>query len=248
MLKFFSLFFLLIVSLFAQVDIQKAKELYSKKSYDKSLEILNSLANEPDADPSVFLLISYNLWAKGEIEQAIDTLYIALKKKPNSPQVYIELVKAYISSGRFKGAMEVCEKALEKFPKNPTLRLQKAYLLTRYGKVMTALGIVEELKIESSEDPAPLNLEAQIYLLMGEFEKAELSMRWAISLDEKNPYFLNNLALILEQIYETEVKKDKNKAIQNLLNAEKELEKALSIKQSPIFESNLQRIRAKLKK
>lgn len=247
-MKYLIIFYLFTcLSLAAQENtLEKARELYNKKSYDESLSVLEEMAKEPNVDSSAYVLMSYNYWAQGKQSEAIDVLYVALKKKQNLPEIYIELIKAYSSSGKYKGAGEICDTALEKFPNNTLLKLQKAYLLARYGKVMTALGIVEELKTNAPNDPRPLNLEAQIYLLKGEFDKAELSMKWASSLDQTNPNFKNNLALIYEKIYDRDFKKDKNKALESLKLAESELESAIQIKKKPVFETNLLRVREKL--
>jgi len=181
------------------------------------------------------------------VNKSIDSLYSALKLKPNDTEIYIELIKAHISSNRYKGALELIETAEAKFPNSKELKLQKAFITGKYGKINTALAIIETLKQESPNDPRPLAIESNLYFIQGDLEKAEMSIKWAISLQENSPFYYNNLALIYEKMSENDMKSgNKEKAKNNLMEADKTIQKAISLKLFPQMTETQKRIQDKL--
>jgi len=130
--------------------------------------------------------------------------------------------------------MDILETAEGKFSNSKELKLQKAFLYGKYGKVNTALGLIEELKQEYPNDPRPLSIEANLYFLKGDYEKAEMSIKWAISLQENSPYYHNNLSLLYEKMADASLKAgNKEQARGYLTDAEKSIQKALSLKSFP---------------
>ncbi|MCB1178636.1 MAG: tetratricopeptide repeat protein [Leptospiraceae bacterium] len=246
----FSLLFLLSFSiLFSQDEeyYKRASLLYKQQSFKESLEVIEKAISEGYNKSDIFVLLSYNYWALEDKENAINTLFKGLKASSKFPEIYIEIIKAYVSSGNYKKALNICEKGLEKFPENKLLKLQKAILLGKLGKPITATKLIEELKVASPNDPRPLSVESHLYALRGEFDKAELSLKWALSLDPLNPYYKNNLALLYEKISENELKEKKADRAKNYLEqAVVILEEAVNINPKPIFQKNLERIKGKL--
>jgi tetratricopeptide (TPR) repeat protein len=142
---------------------------------------------------------------------------------------------------------ELLETAEIKFPNSKELKLQKAFIIGKYGKINTGLAIIETLKQEAPNDPRPLAVESNLYFLQGDLEKAEMSLKWAISLQKTSPFFHNNIALIYERMSDLETKAGKKeKAKENLMEAEKSVTKAISLKEYPQMILTLKRIQEKL--
>ncbi len=224
-----------------------ALTLFRAGSYEESSKMLQSSIQSNTATHKEYVLLSHCNWAKGNINASIDNLFSALKLKPNDTEIYIEIIKAHIAASRFKGALELMETAETKFPNSKELKLQKAFLIGKYGKINTGLGIIETLKQEAPNDPRPLALEANLYFLQGDLEKAEMSLKWAISLQSTSPFFHNNLALVYEKMSDLDIKAGKKeKARENLQEAEKSINKAISLKEYPQSTATLKRIQEKL--
>jgi len=76
-----------------------------------------------------------------------------------------------------------------------------------------------------------------------DFEKAEISLKWASALAPNNTNLNNNLALIYEQMALNSLKaNDKEKAKINLELAKSQIESALTNNQNSIFLENQKRI------
>lgn len=246
------IFFTILLSIFPLFtqesnNYDSALALFKSGNYTESIKTLQTNVQNGTTNYREFLLLAHSHWALGNTNQAIDTLYSALKLKPNDTEVYIEIIKAHIASSRFKGALELVETAEQKFPNSKELKLQKAFIFGKYGKVNTALSIIETIKLESPNDPRPLAVEAELYFLQGDLEKAEMSLKWAISLQENSPYFHNNLALIYDRMSDNEIKQGKKeKAKATLQEAEKSVDKAIAIKEFSQMIALKKRIQEKL--
>lgn len=248
--KFLFLFLILLVFghaifLYPQEDkVRVVKNLYQNKEYKKIIELLEEeINNAKDLDSQIYLLYSYSLWNLGYTDKSIDALFLALKRKP-SPEIFSQLVRAYSSSNKFKGAMELCEAGIKKFPEDISLQIQKGYLLARFRKINEALRLAEVLKSKFPEDPKPLELEAYIYSLRKEWDKAEIALEWASSLDRTNPTYKNNLAIVYEKLAEKQ--NSKEKSLEYLQKAKDKLTEAIQTVSKPAYEQNLKRINDKL--
>lgn len=251
MKKFLHLLLVFILPLFSQENesYKKALALYKEKSYQESIEILEKGITDGDTGYEMHLLLAYNFWAMQDPEGAIVHLTKALKQNSDDPEVHIDIVKAYVSMQKYKVAQGFCEKALMKFPENKLLKLQNAILLGKIGKPVAAIRIIEELKVSSPNDPRPLGIEAHLYALRGELEKAELSLKWALSLDPLNPYYKNNLAILYEKMSDKEIKSNKKDVGKKLLeDAVLILNEAIATKSQQVFLNNQTRIKEKLAK
>lgn len=254
LIKKTSLFLLLfaIASFSSEFSAQEASypsalSLFKAGSYGEASKIIQTSIQSGVATHNEYVLLSHCNWALGNVNASIDNLFSALKLKPNDTEIYIEIIKAHLAANRFKGALELLETAEAKFPNSKELKLQKAFIIGKYGKINTGLAIIETLKQEAPNDPRPLAVESNLYFLQGDLEKAEMSLKWAISLQESSPFFHNNLALIYERMSDIETKAGKKeKAKENLMEAEKSIIKAISIKEYPQMILTQKRIQEKL--
>jgi tetratricopeptide (TPR) repeat protein len=242
---------LLYIPLFSEENesYKKASVLYKDKAYKESIEILEKSIAEGNTGYEMYLLLSYNYWATSRQEESIEQLQKALKQNNEEPEVHIDLIRAYVSMQKYKVAQSFCEKALQKFPENKLLKLQNAILLGKLGKPVAATKIIEELKVSSPNDPRPLGIEAHLYALRGELEKAEISLKWGLSLDPVNPFFKNNLAILYEKMADRELKNNKKDSAKKFLeDATQAINEAVGTNPKEIFISNQTRIKEKLSK
>ncbi|HMV78346.1 MAG TPA: tetratricopeptide repeat protein [Leptospiraceae bacterium] len=203
---------------------EKAKELYAAKDYEKAYSMMEKASPEEKKTAAYWIFLAKINFRLEDTDEGIDNLYSALKIKSDEPEVYLELVKALASTEKNKGAFELCEKALKKFPTSKDLRIQKALLYPKFAKSWEGIKLIESMKEEFPNDSSILNAEAYIYTILGDLEKAEMSLRWAVSADKSNMVLKRNLGLILEKLGDRKLKeKDKARAKEYYTESVKEL-------------------------
>jgi Flp pilus assembly protein TadD len=226
---------------------ETAFQFYKNAAYQDSINLLEERIKKNQHTINDHLLISQNYWKLGNETKAIDQLYSALKMKPNDTEIYIELIKAYTASNRYRGGLEIAETAQNKFPDSKEIKYLKTFLQGKLGMINSALKTIEDLKQESPNDTRPLGIEANLYFLQGEFEKAELSLKWALSIKEDSPFLHNNLALVYEKSAEQLISKGKKEEAKSaLLDAKKSIDRAISIKEHKTMAETKKRIEDKL--
>lgn len=231
--------------IFAQDEptYERALAHYKAASYQESLQTIREIIKADKPRYELHYLAAFNYWNLKEIRPALNHFQAAIKFKPDDTKAYIDIIKLYTSAQMFKPALELCEDAVKKFPLDVELKFQQVSLLLKFGKTEMALEIIEKLKLSLVEDYRPLSLEANIYYMKRDFEKAEISLKWASALAPNNPNLKNNLALIYEQIAISYLKtNDKTKARINLELAKLQIESAIDTDQNSIFLENQKRI------
>lgn len=245
-MKSFILFFFLIFSIAqAQEELtyEKALAQYKSASYQESLQSIREIIKLDKPRYELHYLAAFNYWNLKEIKPAINHFQAAIKFKPEDPKAYIDLIKLYTSAQMYKLALELCEDVIKKFPQEPELKLQQVAILLKYGRIDISLEIIEKLKLSLPNDYRPLALESNIYYMKRDFEKAEISLKWATELAPTNPNLKNNLALIYEQMAILSLKaNDKEKAKINLELAKSQIDSAVNTAQNTIFLENQKRI------
>lgn len=223
---------------------QNALTEYKSGNYAKSLEYLREIIKPGNQNPDLHILAAHNYAKLKDIKPAADHLYAAIRIKPDDQNLTIDLIRLYASNDRYKGAVELAESSVKKYPDNFDLKLIYASILIKFNKLAPALTMVENLKQLKPDDYRPLALEATIYYMQRDFEKSEISLKWALSISAKNPNLKNNLALVYEQMAADAIRtaKDKEKAKQFLEQARGELTEAIVISANPSYAENQKRI------
>lgn len=247
-MKLFLIFYLSFIGLLfpeQSKSYTEALELYKNGKYEDSINLIRQSTQMDKPTYDLYYLAAHNYWKLNDVKNASDNLYFAMKINPARVEPFIELIKFNYSASRFKGALEICESGIKKFPNNIELKLQYALILLRFNKTVSALDTIENLKNSYSDDYRPLSVEANIYYQMRNFEKAEISLKWAMTLAPNNPFLNNNLALIYEGYAIDYLKTgDKEKAKINLDLANSQVQKAIQLDKSKsiIFQENQKRI------
>jgi tetratricopeptide (TPR) repeat protein len=242
------LFFILLFSfsLYSQdanLTYEKALEQYKAKDYIKSIETIRELILANGTKYEYHYLAAHDYWSMLNHKVAISHLQSAIKFKPEDPNAYIDLVKVLADSKSLKAALNLCEESLEKFKENKELRILQASLLIRFAKYELALPIIENLKNSSPTDFRPISLEGQLFFQKREYDKAEMSLKWAESLNKTEPSILNNLALVHEQMAILSLNKSKTVDAKKFIDqALEEIETASKIMNTPSINDSKKRI------
>ena len=244
-MKLFLFLTLFISGIYAQdlATYDKALAEYKTASYQESLQTLREVFKLEKPRYELHYLAAFNYWNLKEVKPALSHFQSAIKFKPDDTKAYIDIIKLYNSAQMYKPALELCEDAVKKFPEETELKLQQVALLLKYGKLEIALDIIEKLKQSLVDDYRPLTLEANIYYIKKDFEKAEISLKWASALASNNANIKNNLALVYEQMALLNLKaNEKEKAKINLELAKAQMEAAVNTSQNFIYLEKQKRI------
>ncbi len=244
MKSFLLLLFLTLSALQSQdMTYERALAEYKAGAYQDSLQTIREIFKVEKPRYELHYLAAFNYWNLKEWKSAVNHFQAAIKFKPEDTNAYIDIIKLYSSAQLNKQGLELCEDAIKKFPQEPKFKFQQVALLLKYGRIDVSLEIIEKLKQTLPDDYRPLALESNIYYMKRDFEKAEISLKWASALAPNNANLKNNLALIYEQMAFQNLKvNDKAKAKINLDLAKSQIDSAVSSSQNNVFLENQKRI------
>lgn len=244
----FSIFFLISLFSFGQEPnlptYEKALDEFKKSEFQKSIEIIRELILQNGTKYEYHYLAAHDYWSLGNFKSAVNHFQAAIKFKPDDAKAYIDLVKLYENSKNFKMALSFCESSIEKFPNEYELKILQAGLLLKFGRFEFVNSILEKLKTENPNDYRPILIESNVYFATKDFEKAELTLKWANSLSSENPFIQNNLAILHEQVYLSLLAKKNPAAKQKLIQAVDEINLAAKNSKDPSILENQKRILA----
>ena len=233
MRNFLFLLLIFIFPIFSEIkvpNLQNALELYQKKNYSSSIRLLKK-----NKDFKSYYLLAHNYIALKNWNRAIFYLTKVWRLESSKREfVVLELVKCYFNLKQYYKSMEIIRNAKRDFPDNYEFSILEINNLIYLNKNKVALDKIENLKSKSNVTKDLLVLEALVYTKRAEYEKAELSLKWALSLEPSSAYILNNLASVYEKKARVFMKNKNFKESQKLLLlAKQNLESALKIKNYP---------------
>ena len=193
--------------------LQKSLSLYEKKQYIPSIRLLKDIQNYQS-----YYLLAHNYIRLKKWWKAIFYLKEIWKIKPSKRNlIVIELAKCYFNVKRYYKSLQIVRNAKKDFLNLEELGFLEIINLIYVNKLKEALKKIEKLKSDNKISLRLLALESKIYFKIQQYEKASLSLRWALSLNKKNSNLLNNLAIIYENQALQLLKKKKYKESYNLL-------------------------------
>lgn len=245
----FSILFFLVLNLtiIAQSNSYfQAVEEYKIGNYQRSSEILNKLNEEGKGSFETFALLGYSLDKMNEMEASISAISEARKRNPVNEKLAEDLLALYTKNKKGKLSIELAEKFVSMFPNNGAIRYLYAVNLQQKGAGKLALTQIEKAKAFSSVDARTLELEGKIYYQLRYFDKAEMSLKWATSIEPNTASLWNNLGLVQESLYKQFAKLGKKTEADSYLNeAKQSLEKAMELDtNSELIKENSKRIRS----
>ncbi|GBF50690.1 hypothetical protein LPTSP4_22170 [Leptospira ryugenii] len=224
----------------------QAVEEYKLKNYSKSVELLKSLLEQGKATYESYALLAYNYEKLNDYENAYNFIQEARKRKPEDENLAANLLGILAKFQKWKALIELCEKFIPTYPNNAEMRYFYALALAEKGAGKTALSQIEKAKANHPNDVRFLELEGKIYYSLKSYEKADVSLRWAASINDSSSGIWNNLALVQEALYRQNLKLGKKKdAVSYLEEAKQCIQKALQLKEDdPTILENEKRIKA----
>jgi tetratricopeptide (TPR) repeat protein len=120
-----------------------------------------------------------------EWDKALEVLEISRKNKIESTLLYFDLGIAYMCMGLYDKAREASEEFIENFSDNSLMRRDLAQNYLCQGKYDLAHAEVDKAFFLSPPIFSPYRVKGHIYMLQGEFVKAEEQFRKMLALEEK---------------------------------------------------------------
>ncbi len=137
---------------------------------------------------------------------------------------YALLAYNYDKLNDFENAYGSIQEARKRKPDDENLAADTLGILAKYKKWKAVIELSEKFDVRF------LELEGKIYYLLKNYDKADMSLRWASSLNEKSASIWNNLALVQEELYRQNLKLGKKKDAVGYLEEAKEcIQKAENI-------------------
>jgi Flp pilus assembly protein TadD len=189
----------------------QAVEEYKLKNYPKSVELLKLLLQDGKATFESYALLAYNYDKLNDFENAYASINEARKRKPDDENLASDTLGILAHFKKWKGVIELCEKFVPQYSSNAEIRYFYALALAQRGADKVALSQIEKAKANHPNDVRFLELEGKIYYSMKSFEKADVSLRWASSINDKSATVWNNLAIVQEAMYLQNLKLGKKK-------------------------------------
>ncbi|MCZ8342159.1 MAG: hypothetical protein O9301_03940 [Leptospira sp.] len=221
-----------------------AVDEYKVKNYNKSIELLKSLLAEGKSSYEFYALLALNYNKLNDFDNAYKNMLEARKRKPDDEDLLLQSLGILTKFKKWKPAIELSERVIPMYPTNPEIRYYYALALSERGASKTALSQIEKAKAGSPNDFRMLELEGKIYYNLKNYDKADVSLRWASSLNGNSPEVWNNLALVQEALYRTNKKLGKKTQANSYLSEAKDcVDKAVSLaKENPSIQENKKRI------
>lgn len=214
----------------AEGTYQDAVAKYKKGDWKGSIEEIRKLHDAGGNSYESHALCAYAYSKLGDFNSSSSHFFSSIKLKPSDPRVRADLIRLYLNHKKTKGALELATDAVEKFTDDPEIQFLYASTLLERGKAKSALSRVEKLKSQSPNDPELLNLEGKIYYSLGNYEKADVSLKWASALAKDSAPIWNNIALVQEKLYLSHIQSGRKKqAGDSLSEAQESIRKAVSL-------------------
>lgn len=221
---------------------------YQKGEYEKSMEMVREILKANGGSYSLHYLAGHNYLKLGNTKGVLNHWYAALELKPGDPNLSADIASYLNTRKMFRESLRVLNVALRNDPENRKLNYEKAVVYCETSQFRSALPLIEKLKAENPNDYKPLVLEAKAYHYLGNQEKAELSLKWALSLVPQKAELHNNLGLIYESQFVYLFRKNRKEDARKYLDMAKEsLETAVKIDPSNEgFLQNKERIQTRI--
>jgi len=128
--------------------LRAAEKLYAKGQYQKALEALATISEEPD----VLKAKALNLTMLGQTAKAYKCLKKIVKSRPSDPSALNELAEFLTGQGWYKKAVEVYDRAIRLEPKAAVVHRNRALALRLLGNHEAALnGYDAALRLDGND-------------------------------------------------------------------------------------------------
>ncbi len=193
------------VRLIDSLKQEEALEYYLNGSiHEEAGEIYNALLDYQIAhmyDPTsagIGISLAKTYTKLGEMPAAIMILEKVIQHNPQDEELIVVLLQHHVVAGNMKRANSLFEDLMAIRPLNQNELKQYGFVLVKQRKVKEAIKIFNEYLDKYGLDPEVLDKLAQLYILRGEAEQAEATIKKLLEVDPDNHfvyYVLGSLAL-----------------------------------------------------
>jgi len=150
---------------------------YAEVSLDKRIDALSRLIESYPNDMYAYIMLPNLYWNIGEWDKAIELSKVPVQWQVESFMPYANLAFRYTTIGLYDKAIEICENFINRFSDNDYVLGQIASAYIAQGEY--ELGLEEASKAFSLNptNPDNLSMKGNIYLLKGDFVRAEAEYR-----------------------------------------------------------------------
>lgn len=156
-----------------------------------------AIERNPDAFDAELRLAEL-LTTKGSYEEAKQAFEAAQHLREADPKVFIARARLYEQQGELKRGIKVLKEGLGKAPDDRLLRANYGMMLVKAGQLDEGYSELQQLAKSFPDDPIVVRVWGWVLLQKRELEQAEQALSHAITLDGKDAFSYNNLAVVFE--------------------------------------------------
>ncbi len=132
--------------------------------------------------PGSSWVVGHELFAAGDIEEALPLLHLAYRSAPGVPMVALEFQEALQARGYLDDAMGVLDSLVSDFPDSLSFRFLRARLAIRLGHKKDAKAELAYLRRQKGVTPDMVSLEASLLSALGDVSGAMSVLREGLDL------------------------------------------------------------------
>ncbi len=134
--------------------------------------LLDQQENPVPFGPGSSWVVGDQLFAAGDMDQALPFLHLAYRADPQVPVIALEFQEALQNSGYFNDALGVLDTLVADFPDSLDFRFRRAQLKAHMGQTKSALKDLAYLREQEDVTEEVLSLEASILSATGKVDQA----------------------------------------------------------------------------
>jgi tetratricopeptide (TPR) repeat protein len=183
-------------------------ELMGRNRLSEALLLLNAWLEKQPGDYEALVRRGWVYEHLFVGKEAIADYRAALAIRPERDNVRQRLVDLLSNANRNQEALEEASELLRRKPDDPSVQVSFARCLRAQGQTEQAVGVLDKVLVEHSEQAAALALRAQIAYDSGQFEEARGLLGRASAADPSNRQLLYTLLLCLKRLDRSKEAKD----------------------------------------
>jgi len=179
--------------------VSYAELLKTVGKYDEAIDLYIHLEDlQPGAGKPRLLLVHLS---KGDFSSAQEIADQALSEDPSAARGYLFQSAIHETRSEWKLAEANIQRGISATDNNIELKLKLASFYTRNGAYDEALNVLDNILRDKPNLIPALLAKASIYDLKGDKKKAENLYGAILDIDEKQAFALNNLAVLMLDVY-----------------------------------------------
>lgn len=167
---------------FEPVVVESARRLLRGREFDRAVEFISKRLTLPDPPVPLYPMLGLAFAGLGKTNEAVSACQVAVKKFPLNLAGYIQLSQLYTQAGKTNEALKVISDAARQPSSDPTFWLALTEILAGFenqkalttvdakARILSATDKAADLK---PEDPEVRERIGNLYLILGQFDKAE---------------------------------------------------------------------------